>query len=383
MKQEARKRTLDSIIDQMIDVVENSKDEVFKISEDAQDEYNYLVAELEVVKERVNKYNNKGDELEEKVRQSRQHLARVSKHFDHYSEREIRDVYEKTHAMQTRLAVLRQEESSLRKRRDELDGRLLSLSKTVDRAENLVSKISVILPYLQDEFRQVNDIIQDTKQKQQFNLKIISAQEEERRKISREMHDGPAQMMANILLRSELIERAFTSGDVDKAINELKSIRKMVRTSLYEVRRIIYDLRPMALDDLGLLPTIKKHAMTLEEYHKIEIDLQIMGEKRRLSQDYEVALFRLIQESLQNAVKHSKASKVKVEMKMGREAISIFVADNGIGFDFQEINENSFGLVGMGERVEMLGGTISIQSEKGKGTQIDVKIPYMTNKGKE
>src|SRR5699024_2396720 len=215
MKPKEKEKTLDSIINKMVEVVENSKNEIFNISEDARDEYNYLVAELEVTKEKVIKYIEDGDRLEKKVRLSRQRLSQVSKYFDKYSESEIREVYEKTHAMQTRLAVLRQEESALRNRRDEIERRLLSLNKTIERAENLVSKISVILPYLHDEFRQVNDMIKDAKEKQQFSLKIIGAQEDERRKISREIHDGPAQMMANILLRSELIERAFRNGSVE------------------------------------------------------------------------------------------------------------------------------------------------------------------------
>src|SRR5699024_6679201 len=96
----------------------------------------------------------------------------------------------------------------------------------------------------------------------EFGLKIIEAQEVERLKLSREIHDGPAQMLANILLRSELVNRTFRSGDVDGAIAEIKSDRKMIRSSPYEVRRIIYDLRPIAPHPLGLSPTIKKHVAT-------------------------------------------------------------------------------------------------------------------------
>lgn len=377
MKPKEKEKTLDSIINKMVEVVENSKNEIFNISEDARDEYNYLVAELEVTKEKVIKYIEDGDRLEKKVRLSRQRLSQVSKYFDKYSESEIREVYEKTHAMQTRLAVLRQEESALRNRRDEIERRLLSLNKTIDRAENLVSKISVILPYLHDEFRQVNDMIKDAKEKQQFSLKIIGAQEDERRKISREIHDGPAQMMANILLRSELIERAFRNGSVEKAIEEIKSIRKMIRSSLYEVRRIIYDLRPMALDDLGLIPTIKRYVTTIGEYHNMNIEFTTIGKEKRLNSDYEVALFRLIQESLQNAIKHSEATLIKVKLDISEKSITAVISDNGIGFDPQLKRDNSFGLIGMRERVEMLEGILKINSAINKGTQVYINVPYI------
>src|SRR5690625_5722924 len=113
----------------------------------------------------------------------------------------------------------------------------------MERAETLANKISVVLPYLHDDFRQVNEIIEDAKEQQLFSLKIIKAQEDERRRISREIHDGPAQMLANILLRSELIDRAIREQTIDQALDEIQSIRKMLKSSLREVRRIIYDLR--------------------------------------------------------------------------------------------------------------------------------------------
>src|SRR5690625_6863188 len=109
-------------------------------------------------------------------------------------------------------------------------------------------------------------------------------------------------MLANILLHSELIERSYRKGSIDRALEELKSIREMVRSSLYEVRRIIYDLRPMALDDLGLVPTIKKYISTISEYNDMKIDFTLIGQEKRLNSKYEVAFFRLMQEGLQNAI---------------------------------------------------------------------------------
>src|SRR5690625_220393 len=164
-------------------------------------EYEHLNDELTDIQKKVILYIEEGDQLEKSVKLSRQHLSEVSKHFDRYSEDEIREVYEKTHAMQTKLVMMQQEEKGLRQRRDELERRLIVLDETIDRAEGLTSKISIILPYLHDDFKYVNDMIEDAKEKQQFTVKIIEAQEEERKRISREIHDGPAQMMANILLR--------------------------------------------------------------------------------------------------------------------------------------------------------------------------------------
>src|SRR5699024_3495025 len=337
-------KALDTVIDEMIDVVENSKDEIFNSSEAARTDYEALEKELTITKEKVTKHIDDGDKLQQKVRYSRQRLSEVSKYFDHYSEMEIREAYEQTHAMQTELAVLRQEEQVLRERRDDLERRLISLDQTIERAEGLAGKIAVILNYLNDDFKQVNEMMKEAKEKQEFGLKIIEAQEEERRKISREIHDGPAQMLANILLRSELVDRIFREGSTDDALKEIKSVRAMIRSSLYEVRRIIYDLRPMALDDLGLVPTIKKYLGTVEDDHGVKTEFITLGTEKRLSQKYEIAIFRLVQEGVQNTIKHAKATLIKVKMEMEKQYLTVAIKDDGKGFDPENIEKQSFGL---------------------------------------
>lgn len=372
-------KALDMIIDEMLEVTENSKDEIFYISEAAQSEYDQLRAELEEIKEKIIHCIEKGDVLEYNVKKSRKQLLIVSKNFDVYSEDDVKEVYEHTHKLQIELAMLRQEEKQLRKRRDEIDRRLKSLAHTMERASNLANKISVIHTYLQDDFKQVNEIIEDAKEKQKFGLKIIEAQEDERLRISREIHDGPAQMLANILLRSEIIDKAYRRGKIEQSVSEIKNIRGMVKESLREVRRIIYNLRPMALDDLGLIPTIKKYISTIQSYHgEADIKFISIGVKKRLKKNYEIALFRLMQEGLQNAVRHSKASQIEVKLEIFEESVTLVIKDNGRGFDLENIKEDSFGLIGMRERVEMLDGTMTIDTAIGEGTKIFITIPKVT-----
>jgi len=372
-------KALDQIIEEMLEVAENSKDEIFYISEEAQREHEQLRAELVEIKEKVTYYIEKGDELEYNVKKSRKQLLVVSKNFDVYSEKDVRNVYERTHQLQIELAMLRQEEKQLRERRDEVERRLQSLDYTLERASNLANKISVIHTYLQDDFKQVNEILEDAKEKQKFGLKIIEAQEEERLRISREIHDGPAQMLANILLRSEIIDQAYRRGKIEQSLNEIKDIRKMVRSSLQEVRRIIYNLRPMALDDLGLIPTIKRYISTMQSYHeKAEIKFVSLGLKKRLTKNYEIALFRLMQEALQNAMRHSKATNIKVKLEIFETSVTLVIQDNGSGFDPEHIKDDSFGLIGMKERVEMIDGKMTIDTQLGKGTRIFVNIPKIT-----
>ena len=368
-------KALDRIINEMVDAVENSKDEIFYIGEESRMEYEQLLTDLQLTKEKVADMIKEGDQLEQKVRYSKMRLSDVSRDFDRYSEEQIREVYEQTHKLQIELRMSREKEKILRERRDEIQRRLQGLELKMKRAEGLVGKISVVLNYLNDDFKQVSQLIHDAKEKQEFGLKIIEAQEEERRRLSREMHDGPAQMLANILLRSELVDRTFRERSTEEALLEIQNMRKMVRSSLYEVRRIIYDLRPMALDDLGLLPTIKKYLANIEEFNNIHIDFTALKAEKRLDPKYEVALFRLTQEAVQNAVKHAEPSTIKVRMEVMQDLVVISIIDDGKGFDVTVKKENSFGIIGMRERVEMLDGSITFHSEIGKGTRVLIKVP--------
>lgn len=367
---------LDHIINEMVETVTNSKDEIFQIGEESRSEFEKLNKELTETKKQVLSHIDEGDKLEQRVRFSRTRLSEVSKHFQKYSEEEIRKVYEQTHELQMDLSMKREKEKQLRERRDDIEIRLRNLEETIGRAEALSGKISVVLNYLTEDFKHVSDALEDAKEKQEFGLQIIEAQEEERRRLSREIHDGPAQMLANVMLRSDLVGRTYRERGIEEAMEEVKSVRSLVRSALYEVRRIIYDLRPMALDDLGLIPTLKKYLATIEDYNKnVQFSFASFGEEKRLETKYEVALFRLVQEAVQNALKHAEPSEIKVKVEMKSNAALIIVKDDGKGFDTTKKKEKSFGLVGMRERVDMLDGELNIDSSIGEGTIVTIHLP--------
>jgi len=375
-KQQLDNQSLDAIINEMTNVVEKSKDEIFNISEDSIEELDFMKAELAIIQEKVKEYIDKGDDLKKQVQQSKKKLSLVSSRFDKYTEEEIREVYEQTNSLQTEHALIEKEEKVLRQRRDELERRIIRVSDTIDQANKLGQKVSVVLHYLYDDFSQVNEMVQSAQEKQEFGLKIIEAQEVERKRLSREIHDGPAQSLANILIRSEVVDLAFSTGNTVQALQEMKNVRKNIRSSLKEVRRIIYNLRPMALDDLGLFPTIRKHIEALSKFYDLDIRLKILGDERRLDSAYEVAVFRLIQEAIQNAIKHADATTVQVIIEVIHDKISVVVKDDGIGFDQLKKKFDSFGLVGMKERVELLKGKLVINSKPGEGTIIKFTIPF-------
>ncbi|WP_179234263.1 sensor histidine kinase [Heyndrickxia coagulans] len=377
-------KALDAILEKMVATVEESKHEIFEIGERCRQDYDALINELEEVKATVAKVIEQTDELETKSKFARRRLAEVSQHFRDFSEKQVREAYEKAHTIQIQLSMNRQRELQLRERRNELERRLYSLKDTIDRANHLVSQTTVVLNYLTSDLQSISEAIEDAKHKQEFGLRVIEAQEEERKRISREIHDGPAQMLANMLLRSDLVEKVYHENGMEEAIAEMRTLKELVRDSLKEVRRIIYDLRPMALDDLGLIPTLKKYLSTIESYKGSPvITYRHLGEERRLPTNYEIALFRLIQESVQNALKHAKATEIQVKSELRKNSFIATVKDNGVGFDIHSIREGAFGIVGMRERVSLLNGEISIHSKIGAGTLVIIQIPMQLDLEKE
>jgi two-component system, NarL family, sensor histidine kinase DegS len=370
-------KALDSIFDHLIATMEQSKQEIFAISEQSRQSYEEMKDQLEEVRLNISRVIKTGDQLEEKTRTARRRLAEVSQSFSSFTESQVRQAYEQANDLQIQLSVNRSEEKQYRKKRDGLQRRLQSLLQTIERAERLVNQVNIATNYLTSDLEDVGDAIDNTKLKQDYSLRIIEAQEEERKRLSREIHDGPAQMMANVLLRSDLIERTYREKGSDAAFKEISSLKEMVRDALTEVRRIIYDLRPMALDDLGLVPTLKKYLETIEEYNQgIRILFQSNGQEFRLPSNYETSVFRLVQEAVSNAIRHGKATQIEVKVEWLKDRVTIIVKDNGSGFDQSIVKNQSFGLIGMKERIDLIEGDFFINSSPGNGTVLMFQIPF-------
>lgn len=369
--------SLDVIFNRMIETITNSKNDIFIISEQSRRSFEEMKAELEIIKEKIKIIIDESDHLEKRTQMAKQRLVLVSKFFNQYSEEEVREAYEAANDLQIRLSLTRSEEKSLREKRDDLEFRLKTLYETIDRADHIVNQVNVVLNYLTSDLKNVSAALEQAKIKQDFGIKIIAAQEKERKRLSREIHDGPAQMMANVLMRSDIIERTYREKGIEAAIQEIAELKMTVRDALSEVRRIIYDLRPMALDDLGIVPTLKKYLSTIMDYNKgLDIHFQSYSNEKRLPSDYEVSIFRLVQESVNNAIKHGNASEIWVKIEWLRKNVNILVKDNGKGFDKTSVKDQSFGIIGMKERIDLLKGNMEIQSGIGKGTTVFFKIPF-------
>ncbi|HQA56980.1 MAG TPA: histidine kinase, partial [Acetivibrio sp.] len=268
---------LDKVIKRTIEAINSSKTELYEIAEEARDECKRLEEELEEIKKLIWETAESIEFLEMKLKESKKHLMLVSKFYDKYSEEEIKRSYEDADGLRVELAIKREQERYYIRRRNEIEVRLKGAFRTVEKADNLISQLGVSMGYLTGDLQDVSIKLEDMHQMQLLGIRILKAQEEERQRVAREIHDGPAQSMSNIVLKAEICERLVDS-DPDKAKDELRLLKAVVRDTLQDVRKIIYNLRPMSLDDLGLIPTLQRYITTYREESQTQVIFKTRGE---------------------------------------------------------------------------------------------------------
>ncbi len=210
---------------------------------------------------------------------------------------------------------------------------------------------------------------------------IINAQEEERKRIARELHDETSQVLTSLLISLAILEESITT---EEARARIADTRALAHSTLRAIRSLSIDLRPSALDDLGLLPALRWYLKEYQQKCSIEVEFQATGLKERLPAEMETALYRIVQECLTNTARHSHARKATVILREEAEDVTGTIVDNGYGFDYAALlkarsQERSMGrglgLTGMEERAVLLNGELEIHTAPGEGTRVEVRIP--------
>lgn len=208
---------------------------------------------------------------------------------------------------------------------------------------------------------------------------VVNAQEEERQRISRELHDEMGQNLTSLLIGLRILENADSCAEKEEIIGGMS---RTVTGMISSIHDLALELRPTSLDDLGLIPALTQYFSECPNRMGIEVDYQVVGEvNRHLSHEAEITIYRIVQESLTNVARHSKASKANVILNLGEKSFIIIIEDNGIGFDPRIVNKaetkvKHIGLFGMEERASLIGGTFIVESRIGEGTSIFVEIPW-------
>jgi signal transduction histidine kinase len=202
--------------------------------------------------------------------------------------------------------------------------------------------------------------------------RVVEAQEIERARLARELHDETGQALTSILLGLKSLEERVDTDDGHVAVTEL---RDLVVSTLQDVRRLAVELRPAALDDFGLVPAIERLRDTVADQSDVSVDVQSRLGDERLSAATETALYRIVQEALTNVLKHAEATRVTVRLSQTEKAVALVVQDDGKGFEPESVRDGGVGLIGMRERVGLLGGRLTVESSEGAGTMLKAQVP--------
>jgi signal transduction histidine kinase len=202
--------------------------------------------------------------------------------------------------------------------------------------------------------------------------RAVEAQELERARLARELHDETGQALTSILLGLKPLEQ---TADSDEARATVASVRALVVSTLQDVRRLAVELRPSALDDFGLVPAVERLTDTFREQSGLRVDLEAQLGEERLPSEAETTLYRVIQEALTNVVKHANASRVSILLQRKSGGVVAVVEDDGSGFDPASIRDDALGLAGMRERVALAGGRLQVESASGAGTTLVAEVP--------
>ena len=285
------------------------------------------------------------------------HLQQVQSQIDKVSQQEIKAAYDSALDAQQRLFVMRGQLEKLQSEKSHLE----RFKSTLERARQSSGGLSA-------------SASSGAKNPLASVEMLVNAQETERQRLSRQMHDGPAQALSNFILQTEIAMRLMDI-DAGQARDELNNLKTSAMGTFQKVRNFIFELRPMMLDDLGLVPTVRRYSEAFKEQAGLDISVTVTGSERRLEPYLEIMLFRAIQELLGNAARHSQATLVKVNLDMGEDRIRVSVDDNGKGFDPEVVQQGTnLGLKLIRERAEMLGGSFESDSAPGKGARISFAV---------
>lgn len=359
---------LDMIIKNINNSITKSISEILEMTTLAKKDYKKLEVEFRTLKVAATNAIEKVNQIENKLYNCSTHKNNLKK-IDNFKKN---------------LAIEKEREHNLIQRRNEVEIHLRTISNIINKAEKLEKDLQIVINLLDGNLRSITSKLGNIHSQDILGIKILEAREIERQRISREMHDGPAQTLTNLMHKTELCIKLIDKDKIRTRL-ELQSLKNVVRTTINDTRRIIYNLRPMSIDDLGLIPTLERYIETIQEEETFKIILNVINEEYQVKPIINLTLFRIVQEAINNIKKHANAKQVVINVIYKENLIELKVTDDGIGFNIElienkkEINRG-FGLSIMKERINLLSGYIKIESNINNGTTYIIKVPIIQNK---
>jgi two-component system sensor histidine kinase DegS len=339
---------------------------------------------LAIIKERMTQVKRKMTELKAQIEQMKTAVDREQQRYsdlnsdirtlkdniDTVPRQDILSKYDETLESRFRLATMSGQFEKFQASYESMEQEQMLLSQLYGKLEGVDA-----LGAVEEEL--------DTPAKASANIvRIVQAQEEERQRLARQLHDGPAQSLTNFILQAEICQRLFNRNP-ERAEEELNNLKTTASVTFQKVRDFIFDLRPMMLDDLGVVPTVRRYIDSFKDKTDIDTTPEIMGEERRLETYREVMIFRAIQDLMGHVRDYAGANQLKVRLDMSGSRIKVQVDDNGKGFDAAAIftseeshlDARSQGILTLKQKFELVGGTVAVTSDENAGTTVRVELP--------
>lgn len=350
------------------------RDESDAVENPVEELTNTLTTEMNSARRRITEVKSQMDQMQTQVdrEQSRYssiaaEIRNIKENLDTVPREDIRDKYDEALEVRFRLATMRGQMEKIEAIYKELEAKQTIMSLVVSKLQGYDS--------LPDDGSDKNGISLDI-------VGIINAQEDERLRLSRAIHDSIAQSLTNFILQSEICQRLFDRNP-EKAGEELLNLKQNANTTFQKVRDFIFDLRPMMLDDLGVSPTVRRYIDAYREKNDIETKVEILGDDRRLENYREVLIFRSIQDLLTSARDYASPTEVLVNLDMTGNKVRITVEDDGRSFDPSKVlardNDTSDARVQtlrmLRSKLELIGGTIQMNSTENDGSSIRLEVP--------
>lgn len=373
-----KEKKVDDILKKIIQDIKENQKEIKEINF-------YVVKEVKELKGKA--YNIRGEILvliksinqeEDRLNHYKHLIRRINQNRDKYSEEKIKDIFTEVSEIRIKVAILKEREKHLALQRNDFEKRIIELNKIVSKSDGIYNNMVIVEKFLDGNLNFGLEMVEDQNARKELGKYVITVQEKERERIANDIHDGVAQVMACVVLKTELCSKLI-SKDLKRTEEELKNLKEISKESLKELRKVIYDIRPLNLEGVGLNYTLEKLFFNIKQQFKIEVKY-----KYEIDEDVEYnisnVLYRVVQESMNNIIKHSKADKVKVNICRKKDHIRLNIKDNGIGFNQEKLEKNKkqfdqYGLCIMEERVKLLMGDIIIKSDSINGTEIVVVVP--------
>lgn len=371
-------KDINNILSIVIEDLDKGKDKISNIADSLRLEFEKKKNELLAVENKIIFVIKEVDRLEKLDKNMRKKLANSS--IDIQSEeKNMENIYESALNIRVEYITMEQEEKRLQNQREILQRSIKKYLENIEQADSVVGQVSVSMKYLTGE---VYDNLENLEgnNKVSLGIKIVEAQEKERNKIAREIHDGPAQYLASTLMRIDFC-KARLKDNLQKGLVELDDVKGNISKTLKEVRNIICNLRPPFLDGITLKEAIDDLKDGFLEECDVKLKVRFKNESCLIDKTIETAIYRIIQELLSNIKKHSKAHNALLQLDLGMDYIFIKVKDDGIGFNMEEVIDNSrcnnkkYGILGIYERLDELGGAITVKSIINYGTEYKIKLP--------